>query len=68
LLALHWLAEGYGYEVTADDVLAAYRSTLAAANRQGIEVETRARIRKMLEAESKSTRFMTKVLGREIQA
>jgi hypothetical protein len=66
LLAMHWLAEGYGYEVTADDVWATYGSTLAAAKRQGIEVEAKARIRKLLEAENKTTRFMLKVLGKEV--
>ena len=31
LLSLHWLAQGYGYEITGADVWEAYRATLAAA-------------------------------------
>jgi hypothetical protein len=34
LLALHWLANGVGYEVTGSDVLAAYSSTIAAAEQK----------------------------------
>jgi len=34
LLALHWLANGVGYEVTGSDVLMAYSSTIAAAERK----------------------------------
>jgi hypothetical protein len=67
LLALHWLVEGYGYEITGADVLAAYTSTLAAAKMQGAEVETKARIRRMVAAETYGKRFVTKILGRELQ-
>ena len=34
LLALYWLVQGYGYEITSADVWEAYRSTLAAADRR----------------------------------
>jgi len=67
LLALHWLVEGYGYEITGADVLAAYTSTLAAAKIQGAEVEPKARIRRMVAAETYGKRFVTKILGRELQ-
>jgi hypothetical protein len=67
-LALRWLAEGYGHEVTAADVWAAYGSTLATAKKQGTEVECWTCIRKMLEAENKSTRFVTRILENEIQS
>jgi len=67
LLALHWLVEGYGYEITGADVLAAYTSTLAAAKMQGAEVETKARIRRIVAAETYGKRFVTKILGRELQ-
>ena len=59
--------EGYGYEITGADVLAAYTSTLAAARMQGAEVETKARIRRMVAAETYGKRFVTKILGRELQ-
>ncbi len=35
LLALHWLLEGYGYEITGADVMAAHGLTMKAAERLG---------------------------------
>lgn len=66
LLALHWLVNDYGYEITSLDVWDAYRSTLAAAERQGSTAETRERIRGIVAAEGAGERFVTKVLGREL--
>ena len=66
LLALYWLVQGHGYEITSVDVWEAYRSTLAAAERQGSASEVKERIRKMVAAESAGERFVTKVLGREL--
>jgi len=66
LLALHWLVQGCGYEITSADVWDAYRSTLAAAERLGGAAEARERIRKMVAAEGAGERFVTKVLGREL--
>jgi len=34
MAALHWMARGYGYQITADDVLEAYSSALNAASTQ----------------------------------
>lgn len=66
LLALHWLVQGYGYEITAADVWAAYHATMQAAERQRSAAETRERIRAMLAGETFGERFVTKVLGREL--
>jgi hypothetical protein len=66
MLALHWLVQGYGYEITSADVWEAYRSTLVAAVRIGSENETRARVRALLAVEATSDRFVTKVLGKEL--
>ncbi len=66
LLALHWLVQGYGYEITSVDVWDAYRATLAAAERHGSAAEVRERVRKMVAAEGAGERFVTKVLGREL--
>lgn len=65
LLALHWLVQGYGYEITGADVRAAYDATMKAAEQQGSAPETRERIRTMLVGETFGERFVTKVLGRE---
>jgi hypothetical protein len=66
LLALHWLIEGYGYEITGADVWAAYSETMKAAERKGSAAETRERIRTMVASETFGERFTTKVLGREL--
>ncbi len=67
LLALHWLIQGYGYEITSADVWAAYRSTMAAAERHGSAADVKAQIRKMVAAETASDHFISKVLSRELQ-
>jgi len=67
LLALHWLAQGYGYEITGADVWAAYRSTLAAAERSGNVADVRERIRKLVAAERAGERFVTRMLDEELR-
>ncbi len=64
-LALEWLIEGYGYEVTGADVWAAYSSTLAAAEHLGSSAEAKKRIREMVAAE-RAGGFVSQVLGREL--
>ena len=68
LLALHWLIQGYGYEITSADVWAAYRSTMAAGARHGSAADVKAQIRKMVAAETASDHFISKVLSRELQS
>jgi hypothetical protein len=66
LLALHWLVQGYGYEITSADVWEAYRSTLAAAERYGSLAEVKDRVRKLVAAAGAGEHFVTQVLGREL--
>lgn len=66
MAALHWLVEGYGYEITSADVWAAYSHTLEAAGHAGGEDATRARIRALVASEQQPDRFMTKILGRAL--
>ncbi|MFA5890826.1 MAG: hypothetical protein WDA27_07735 [Actinomycetota bacterium] len=65
LLALHWLVQGYGYEITGVDVLAAYSETLEAAQKQGSVAETRERIRALVAAEPPGG-FVRRILGRDL--
>jgi hypothetical protein len=65
LLALRRLVDGYGYEITGADVLAAYSATMEAARRQGIEGQTRQRIRELVAAEAPRG-FLSGILGEEI--
>lgn len=67
LLALHWLVEGYGYEITSADAWEAYRATIAAAERNGSVAETKASIRVMVASEATAERFVTKVLARSLE-
>ena len=53
LLGLHWLIQGYGYEITSADVWAA---------------DVKAQLRKMVAAETASDHFISKVLSRELQS
>jgi hypothetical protein len=66
LLALRWLVEGYGYEITGADVLDAYAATLKAAEALGEAAAVKGQIRALVAAESFGERFVTKILGREL--
>jgi len=48
ILALQWLAEGYGYEITGADVWAAYDYTIKAAEKRDAAADVRARIRQVV--------------------
>lgn len=48
ILALHWLAEGYGYEITSTDVLAAYQATRTAAQALGKADEVEQRVQELV--------------------
>ena len=66
LLALHWLANGFGYEVTGSDVWAAYSTTIAAAEHKGNVPEVRERIRQIISAEAPGG-LVTRVLANHIE-
>lgn len=67
MAALRWLVEGYGYEITGADVLAAYSHTMKAAEHAGVAEETRARIRDLVSRETFGERFVTRILGRYLE-
>ncbi len=64
VLALRWLVDGYGYEITTADARAAYSSTMAAAEQAGTPAETRERVRELV-ASSPPGGFVRQTLGRE---
>jgi hypothetical protein len=64
--ALHWLALGYGYEITGADVWGAYSHTLKAAENVGSVEATLQRIRELVGRKTLGERFVTKILGREL--
>ncbi len=67
MAALHWLVEGYGYEITGLDVHSAYSHTMKAAENAGCADETRQRIRDLVAREAFGERFVTKILGRHLE-
>jgi hypothetical protein len=66
LLALYWLAQGYGYEITGADVWAAYSATRQVAERLGKDEQARADIRRIAATTQGATNCVARVLGREL--
>lgn len=64
LLALHWLVQGYGYEITGADVWAAYDETMKAAEKCGSSAEVRARVAQLVAAEPAG--LVQQILGRRL--
>lgn len=64
LIALDWLVQGYGYEITSADVWAAYDSTIKAAEKNGGVAEVRARIKELVA--TRPGGFVVQILGREL--
>jgi len=64
LLALQWLADGYGYEITGADVWAAYDSAIKAAEKNGGAGEMRELIRNLVA--DRPGGFVAQILGREL--
>jgi hypothetical protein len=62
--ALHWLAQGFGYEITGADVWMVYSSAMKAAEALDRAPETKERIRKL--ANDRQS-FVTEILGRELE-
>jgi hypothetical protein len=65
LLALRWLAAGYGYDVTSSDVWSAYAHTMKAASNHGSTDDTLNRLREIVAGEG-ADGFVKRVLGREL--
>lgn len=64
LAALHWLVQGYGYEVTNADVWAACSITIRAAENAGRGDEVRFRIRALVDYEQPPNRFVADIIRR----
>ena len=61
LLAIHWLVQGYGYEITGADVWAAYSSTVKNGNASAV----RECVKKLIAKEIPGG-FVARILGREL--
>jgi len=65
MLALHWLSNGYGYEITGVDVRDAYSTTMRAAEKAGNAGETRAWLAKLAAGE-RAGGLVASTLGKEL--
>ena len=66
LAALRWLVRGFGYEITAVDVSAAYSHTLTAAANAGVWDAVRTRIRALFDDPSARSGFVASVIGKDV--
>ena len=63
MAALYWMARGYGYQMTASDVLEAYSSILNAASAKGAsEAEIKAQIREVITKDNSGTNMVLATL------
>ncbi|TAL52254.1 MAG: hypothetical protein EPN89_02250 [Methylovulum sp.] len=63
MAALHWMSRGYGYQMTASDVLEAYSSILNAASAKGAsEAEIKAQIREVITKDNSGTNMVLATL------
>ncbi len=68
MAALHWLSQGWGYEVTSADVVEAYERALDAASRLNNVDAVKGRIRQLVESnESSSVQFVRQSLRSRMQ-
>ena len=64
LTALYWMSHGYGYQITAADVVDTYKSLMVAANLTGIaEAQIKARIKEILGEKTPGNAFMFTTLN-----
>ncbi len=64
LAALSWISQGYGYEVTGQDVLDIYRSVLSAGEAAGLDENVmKSRVLKLLNSTKSDDQFVEKVLS-----
>jgi hypothetical protein len=65
LVALHWLVQGYGYEITGADVWAAYSCTMKAAEKSGTVTETREKVKALVAGEPPGG-LVARILARDL--
>lgn len=66
MASLHWLMQGYGYDITGLDVLSAFAHTMKAAKKVGRADDTRARIAKLVEAPDGDP-FVSDIIGQRLE-
>ena len=67
LAAIHWLTEGYGFDITSVEVWEAYRRTLEAGNNLGQGEATKAAVKRIVGMDRTGMGFVTRILARELE-
>jgi hypothetical protein len=68
IASLHWLAEGWGYEITGSDVYSAYDYAMQAADHLGIVDQVKADIVKIVSADKSPGMLVKDILGRHLDS
>lgn len=66
MASLHWLSEGYGYDITSVDVLDAYTHTMTAAENAGYAEQVRRWVEKLVSEKSATENIVSRVLSRKV--
>jgi tetratricopeptide (TPR) repeat protein len=67
LAALHWMALGYGYDITGGDVLDAYTAALRAAPAAGVAVDhVQAQVRDLIAGVHPGSKLLETMLGQRV--
>ena len=63
MASLHWLSQGWGYEITGFDVHSAYGYAMKAAEKLGLEQQVRMDIKKIVDHDTSPGMFLKDVFG-----
>ena len=67
LAALHWMALGYGYDITGGDVLDAYTAVMQAAPAAGVAVDqVQTQVRDLIEGSHPGSKLLETMLGQRV--
>lgn len=67
VLALHWFLEGYGYEVSGLDVLAAFKDTMKVAQALGVESQVKEKLTEVVEHRWAKKDPIAELIGRQLR-
>jgi hypothetical protein len=64
LAAMHWIAQGYGYEINSDDIMQAYDAIgKAVTTARADPLQVKLQIRQMVDGSPDNAKFLERVLG-----
>jgi len=66
MASLHWLSQGWGYEITGSDVHSAFHYAIKAAQNLGLEEQVHRDIKKMVAQDTSPGMFMKDILGEHL--